>query len=183
VSIGRKVFNARSDTAVDKTMFRTAMKREWRCIIPADAFYEWKVAPPGKQPYAVARADSAPLALAGLWEHWRDADGVLVHSFTILTTGPIDPVGELRDRVTAIPGEQDFPQWPGEEEGHATALMRPCLDAAIERATLRQDRRAACQRPFRNLLVRVLFNDRGRLSSRSGALPWSDRVISHFCFC
>ena len=53
--------------------------RKRRCIIPADAFYEWKaptfrrsaVAAP-RVPHAVRRRDGEPLAFAGLWEIWRD---------------------------------------------------------------------------------------------------------------
>jgi len=37
-------------------MFRGALAAR-RCIVPADAFYEWKATPDGKAPYAVARID------------------------------------------------------------------------------------------------------------------------------
>jgi putative SOS response-associated peptidase YedK len=39
-SIGLKTINAMSETAVEKPAFRGAMKSR-RCLIPADAFYEW----------------------------------------------------------------------------------------------------------------------------------------------
>lgn len=31
------------------------------------------------------RADGAPLGIAGLWDHWRDATGQLQESYTMLT--------------------------------------------------------------------------------------------------
>ena len=31
-----------------------------RCLVPAEAFYEWRTMPDGKQPYAIGRADEAP---------------------------------------------------------------------------------------------------------------------------
>ncbi len=48
-------------------MFRAALAKG-RCLVPTDAFYEWKAMPDEKQPYAIARADGAPLAFAVLWE-------------------------------------------------------------------------------------------------------------------
>jgi len=39
-SIGARAFNAKAETATVKPMFRSAAERQ-RCIVPADAFYEW----------------------------------------------------------------------------------------------------------------------------------------------
>jgi putative SOS response-associated peptidase YedK len=55
-------------------MFRGALTAR-RCLVPADAFYEWKAMADGKQLYAIARADGAPLAFAGLWEGGRSPGG------------------------------------------------------------------------------------------------------------
>jgi putative SOS response-associated peptidase YedK len=53
------------------------------------AFYEWKKTPAGKQPYAIVGADGLPLAMAGLWERWKDrSTGDTVQTFTIITTVP-----------------------------------------------------------------------------------------------
>ena len=66
-------------------MFKSAFAKR-RCLVPADAFYEWKLVAGGKQPYAIARHDGQPMAFAGLWEGFRWLDGAVEHSFTILTT-------------------------------------------------------------------------------------------------
>lgn len=66
----RKPINARSETAASSGMFRGALEQR-RCLVHADAFYEWRAMPDGKQPYAIARKDGAPLAFAGVWEGWR----------------------------------------------------------------------------------------------------------------
>ena len=62
----RKPINARSETAGTSGMFRGALAAR-RCLVPADAFYEWLAMPDGKQPYAIARADKTQLAFAGIW--------------------------------------------------------------------------------------------------------------------
>jgi len=58
----RKPLNARAETAANSGMFRGALASR-RCLVAADAFYEWRAMPDGKQPYAIARRDEAPLAL------------------------------------------------------------------------------------------------------------------------
>ena len=40
-SVAAKMINARSETASMRPAFRDALKSR-RCLIPADAFYEWK---------------------------------------------------------------------------------------------------------------------------------------------
>ena len=47
-----------------------------RCLVPAQAFYEWRAMPSGKQRYAIARADGQPLVFAGLWEGWGELSPV-----------------------------------------------------------------------------------------------------------
>ncbi|MEJ0047363.1 MAG: SOS response-associated peptidase [Rhodospirillales bacterium] len=66
----RRPFNARAETVATSTLFRGAFARR-RCLVPADAYYEWRTEPAGKQPFAVARADGTPLALGGIWEGHR----------------------------------------------------------------------------------------------------------------
>ena len=63
----RQPINARSGTVLSSGMFKAAFARR-RCIVPADVFDEWQVAPTGKQPFAIARVDGTALAFAGLWE-------------------------------------------------------------------------------------------------------------------
>jgi len=38
-----------------------------RCLVPVDSFYEWRQDRDREQPYALALADRAIMALAGLW--------------------------------------------------------------------------------------------------------------------
>ena len=48
----QRPINARSETAAKSGMFKHALARR-RCLVPADAFSEWKVVEGGKQPYAI----------------------------------------------------------------------------------------------------------------------------------
>ena len=51
------------------------------CLVLADGWYEWQVAPGGKQPWFIRAKGARPLAFAGLWERWKDpADGAMLVS-------------------------------------------------------------------------------------------------------
>ena len=72
--MGARCINAMAETVATKPAFRDAFKRGQRCILPVDGFYEWQKQPGGKQPYAIVGADGKPLALAGLWERWKEPE-------------------------------------------------------------------------------------------------------------
>lgn len=132
----RKPVNARSETAAGSGMFRAALAAR-RCLVPADAFYEWRAMADGKQPYAIARADGAALAFAGLWEGWRAPDGEVVRTFAILTTAANATMRPLHERMPVILEAPDWPAWLGEHEhehggeGDAAALLRPAGDDVL----------------------------------------------------
>ena len=120
----RQPINARSETVATTPMFRDAFARR-HCLVPADAFYEWKTVEGAKQPWAIARADGAPLVFAGLWEGWRGADGAVIRSFTILTTTACAELRDLHERMPVVLEMADVPVWLGEAEGDVGALLRP----------------------------------------------------------
>jgi putative SOS response-associated peptidase YedK len=102
----RRPINARSETAATSGMFKDALARRC-CLVPADAFYEWKGIEGGKQPYAIAREDGQPMAFAGLWESFRWPDETVTRSFTILTTTPNADMAAVHDHVPVILEQQD----------------------------------------------------------------------------
>lgn len=121
----RKPINARCETAATAPMFRSAY-RSRRCLVPADAFYEWQTTnSPSKQPYAIARQDGQPLAMAGLWESWKTDMGKVIRSFAILTTAANDDMAPIHDRMPVIIEPDDWPLWLGEVNGDPAELMRP----------------------------------------------------------
>ena len=72
--VGYSTINAQAETITISPTYREAFKYR-RCLVPADAFYEWqKIGPKTKQPFAIALKNGEPYAFAGLWEIWRDAE-------------------------------------------------------------------------------------------------------------
>ena len=83
-TIGRRTFNARSETVASKPSFREAWKNAQHCIIPVDAFFEPDWRSSKAVPTRISSADGDPLGIAGLWSSWKSPKGT-THSFTMLT--------------------------------------------------------------------------------------------------
>ena len=122
----RRPINARSESIERSSLFRDAFARR-RALIPAAAFYEWQPIPgqKQKQPFAVARQDGKPMALAGIWDGWRGPSGEIIRSFAIITTTANALLAPVHDRMPVVVEETDWPAWLGEIEANPKALLHP----------------------------------------------------------
>jgi putative SOS response-associated peptidase YedK len=122
--IAWKCINARGETVKTAPAFRDAYQRR-RCLVPANAFFEWKANGKTKQPYAIAMRDREPFAFAGLWENWKNrATDEWLRTFTILTTKPNEVVAPLHNRMPVILAPGDYDEWLDTETDPA-ALIKP----------------------------------------------------------
>ena len=130
-SVGSRMINARAESVATKNAFRPALEAR-RCIVPADGFYEWKAVPgrPKKQPLFIRARDGHPLAMAGLWETWRDRanpDAGTLHSCTVITTGANAAMAPVHDRMPVILTRADWDRWldAGTDLDDLLALLVP----------------------------------------------------------
>lgn len=126
---GNRMFNARAETLDRNSAFRYAFSKR-RCLVPADAYYEWKRVGKVRQPYAIARPDGRPIALAGLWAGWKDdATGEVIRSFTVITTSANEMMAPIHDRMPVMIPEAAWDRWldPGRLEGEALAELKGLL--------------------------------------------------------
>lgn len=148
--IGNRLINARAETVASKPAFRRAFTRR-RCLLPADGYYEWYATEertvsgkPRKQPFFIHPRDDGMLALAGLYELWRDparaedADAWL-WSCTVITTQAPDELGQIHDRMPMLvePGRWDAwldPRHTETERLHG--LLAPAMSAGSDAARL-----------------------------------------------
>ena len=124
------IINARAESALEKPSFRNAMKYR-RCLVPADGFYEWTGPVGNKQPHLIRPKSNAPIAFAGLWEHWMGADGSEMESMSIVTTEPNATVATIHDRMPVILAASDYDAWldaRGVTAQEAHALLKPAPD-------------------------------------------------------
>jgi putative SOS response-associated peptidase YedK len=109
--IGSRMFNARAETLTASPAFRDSLRRK-RCVVPVQAFYEWRREGTMRQPYTISRADGRPLALAGLWDGWRDpATETVRRTFTIVTTTPNETMEPIHNRMPAILADDEWATW------------------------------------------------------------------------
>ncbi|MFN7623467.1 MAG: SOS response-associated peptidase [Acidobacteriota bacterium] len=129
-SMASRMINARAETLAEKPAFREPLARR-RCLVPADGFYEWpKKGAHAGQIIEVARADGELMAMAGLWEEWRAADGTVRRTFTIITVEPNALMEQYHHRMPAILRRADETVWldPSTDPAAARKLLRSYPD-------------------------------------------------------
>jgi putative SOS response-associated peptidase YedK len=128
------IINARAETLRDKPSFKHAFKRR-RCIIIADAFYEWQRQGKIALPYLFRRRDGAPLALGGVWETWCGPNGEETDSACIVTTTANAVMAPVHHRMPVILQADEFDVWLDADSygvDDALALTRPAGDDVLE---------------------------------------------------
>jgi putative SOS response-associated peptidase YedK len=130
--VGFSSINARADGVETKPAFRGAWQKGRRCLIITGGFYEWQViGRKEKQPHLITMGNQGIMAMAGLWESWKDPskpDAEWLRTCTIITTEPNDLVGRIHDRMPVILGFEDWAKWLGEEptnNNELRALLKP----------------------------------------------------------
>jgi putative SOS response-associated peptidase YedK len=130
VAIGNRLINARCETIERTPAFREAYR--WRrCLVPADGFFEWRKDGKARQPLLVRRRDRVPFAFAGLWERWKQSDGNVLRSCTIVTCPPNALVAPVHNRMPVILAPEDFARWL-DPEAAGRELLKPCPPEWLE---------------------------------------------------
>ncbi|MFC3575085.1 SOS response-associated peptidase [Streptomyces yaanensis] len=138
--IGARMINARVETVHEKPAFRHAFRKR-RCLLPADGFYEWQqisatdTAKARKQPYFISSEDGQVMALAGLYEFWRDPavaeddePAAWWTTCTIITTDATDAAGRIHPRMplAVAPDRRDAWLDPAQQDpDRLRALLNP----------------------------------------------------------
>ncbi len=104
------MINARAESIAEKPAYRAAYRYR-RCLIPADGFYEWAPSPGGRKPYVLQPEDGKPVAFAGIWEDWMDAEGNQLDSCAVVTTAANMQVRAVHQRMPVILQQQYFACW------------------------------------------------------------------------
>lgn len=139
--IGSRMINARMETVADKPAFRRAFARR-RALLPADGYFEWYGVSKGtKQPFFIRPATGQVLAMAGLYELWKDptvtgedADPWL-WTCTVLTTSATDDLGRIHDRMPLLVEKDRYADWLDPARDDPDELASLLVPAAPGRLT------------------------------------------------
>lgn len=96
------IFNARSETVLEKQMFRNSVKSH-RCVIPAKSFYEWNKE---KEKYTFLRPDCGILYFAGIYNQFSEEN-----RFVILTTKANESMQKVHERMPLILEKNQIQDW------------------------------------------------------------------------
>lgn len=147
--IGSRMINARMETVAEKPAFRRSFERR-RAIVPADGYYEWYVVDDGspkprKQPFYIRPRDGSVLAMAGLYEIWRDPSRAdddperFRWTCTVITTSATDDLGRIHDRMPLMLTPDRYDAWLDPDHGadhRGTAelldLLTPAAPGVLE---------------------------------------------------
>ncbi|MFO7841177.1 MAG: SOS response-associated peptidase [Fidelibacterota bacterium] len=129
----RSTLNARSETAGERPSFRNSLRFR-RCIVPADAFYEWQHAGRNKIQYRI-HCDHDIMGLAGIWDRWvNPVTREQWTGFSILTTAAnplLEVIHNSRKRMPVILPPDKEKAWLSRERKSGPGLQ-PFLKAYDE---------------------------------------------------
>ena len=145
--VGSRMINARMETVAEKPAYKRAFASR-RCLLPADGYFEWypteqvgKGGKPLKQPFFIRPKDGGVLAMAGLYEIWRDPDRAeddpdrFRWTCTVLTTQAEDAVGHIHDRMPLMVERDRWSAWldPAvSERDDLLSLLVPAAPGRLE---------------------------------------------------
>ncbi|MFW0784166.1 SOS response-associated peptidase [Gordonia sp. CPCC 206044] len=147
VGKGPLLFNARAESAGEKSSFRTSVKSK-RCLVPMDGWYEWKKGPvdakgkPTKVPYFMSPHDGTRLFMAGLWSVWRPKDAprdtAPLLSCSILTTDAVGRLQDVHDRMPLIMPFDNWDAWLDPDHTAPGDLFAPPATAVADAIDIRE---------------------------------------------
>jgi len=104
------LINARRTSLQEKPAFKEALNSK-RCLVPADGFYEWKKVGNLKVPHYIRLKSTELFAMAGLWEEWKDEQGNIKNTFTIITTDAKGLMQNIHSRMPLILSQKLEKEW------------------------------------------------------------------------
>ncbi|MBQ3424449.1 MAG: SOS response-associated peptidase [Clostridia bacterium] len=125
---GRRLINARSETAMDKPLFREGMLLR-RCAVPACHYCEWQRRGRERTKYIIRSEDGNVFYMAGLY---RLEQGKPV--FVILTRAPAGQIAFIHDRMPLILSRDVLSQWIDPARAPEPILKSALLSVVCRRA-------------------------------------------------
>ncbi|KAG7390486.1 hypothetical protein PHYPSEUDO_007712 [Phytophthora pseudosyringae] len=104
------MFNARSENVQERPAFKRLLESK-RCVVLCEGYYEWQqVGKREKQPYYFYREGSL-VKFAGLYDQWKNEEGEVMCTYTILTTAVASELKWLHTRMPVILSDEGVDRW------------------------------------------------------------------------
>lgn len=116
---GKRIINARSETAAERPLFRDGMRNR-RCLLPMSAYFEWEKLDGQRRKYRIAPTGCGLHYLAGLYRFEGNFPAC-----TVLTTQAAPEIAFIHERMPVILGPSQRDAWL--REGALDDAGRPSL--------------------------------------------------------
>ena len=115
--LGKLVINARSETIIEKPLFKNLLLQN-RCLIPANNWFEWDKE---KKPYLIKHKKNDIIAFAGLQRIEENQES----SFVIITADAEKDLKQIHKRTPLIINKENFLFWLGNDSEKAYNILKP----------------------------------------------------------
>ena len=115
--LGKLVINARSETIIEKPLFKNLLLKN-RCLIPANSWFEWDNE---KKPYLIKHKKNDIIAFAGLQRIEENQES----SFVIITTDAEKDLKKIHKRTPLVINKENFLFWLGNDYEKACNILKP----------------------------------------------------------
>ena len=115
--LGKLVINARSETIIEKPLFKNLLLQN-RCLIPANSWFEWDNE---KKPYLIKHKKNDIIAFAGLQRLEENKE----RSFVIITAEAGKNLKTIHKRTPLVVNKENFLFWLGNDYEKACNILKP----------------------------------------------------------
>jgi putative SOS response-associated peptidase YedK len=115
--LGKLVINARSETIIEKPLFKNLLLQN-RCLIPANSWFEWDNE---KKPYLIKHKKNDIIAFAGLQRIEENQES----SFVIITADAEKDLKTIHKRTPLVINKENFLFWLGNDYEKACNILKP----------------------------------------------------------
>ena len=115
--LGKLVINARSETIIEKPLFKNLLLQN-RCLIPANSWFEWDNE---KKPYLIKHKKNDIIAFAGLQRIEENQES----SFVIITADAEKDLKKIHNRTPLVINKENFLFWLGNDDEKACNFLKP----------------------------------------------------------
>ncbi|UMZ73776.1 SOS response-associated peptidase [Natranaerofaba carboxydovora] len=118
------LINARGETVDQKPTFKKSILKH-RCLIPAEAFFEWeKQADNKKLKRKIFVPDQEIFSLAGIYDKFHDKEGNEYFAYSILTVEANNEIKDIHHRMPVILAREEEDKWLEPLNNNITALKQ-----------------------------------------------------------
>ena len=119
--IPHQIINARSETILDKPIFKNLFYTN-RCVIIADGYFEWKTN--SMQPYYIFHPKKEILPMAGIWNFFSDSRNNTTAAYTVITTSAQKNINQIHHRMPVILNKENINKWIFNQNNNHSDLLQ-----------------------------------------------------------